>query len=180
MAINWKELDAKLNMDEINKNIATAKENTNGFEPLPDGYYFVKLENLELGETKDGRPMVKWQFRIVDSAGVADMDDNNISGDNSKAIAYMSNYKPAKKPCIFMNRVVYGNRVTDRWNDGVAINGVLTWLQKLTNTPHVFRGYAELANELEDILVNYEDFEILVKYEEKAFYPVSIMEVYTD
>ena len=37
----------------------------NEFSDLPDGNYICKLEKLELGETKDHRPMVKGMFRIT-------------------------------------------------------------------------------------------------------------------
>lgn len=37
----------------------------NEFTELPDGIYKCKLEKLELGESKNGKPMVKGMFRIV-------------------------------------------------------------------------------------------------------------------
>lgn len=42
------------------------KASENQYTELPDGTYVCKLDKLELGETKDGRPMVKGQFRIVE------------------------------------------------------------------------------------------------------------------
>ena len=38
----------------------------NEYKEVPDGEYVCKLEKLELGETKkDGKPMIKAQFRIL-------------------------------------------------------------------------------------------------------------------
>lgn len=70
MALDLEALDAKVNFDELDKDIKEAAENggTGEFPELPAGVYFVNMENLELGETKDGRPMVKWQFRVIDAA----------------------------------------------------------------------------------------------------------------
>ncbi len=47
-------------VDELKK----AKEKDQEYAEVPDGTYTCGLDKLELGETKDGRPMVKAQFRI--------------------------------------------------------------------------------------------------------------------
>lgn len=61
-----------------------AKENTYDNKPLPAGVYRVKVEKIELGETKKEpkRPMGKIQFRIVDG--------------------------PHKKQCLFWNKILVG------------------------------------------------------------------------
>lgn len=63
---------------------AKAKENSGNFDntPLPAGKYHVKVEKLEIGETKDGVPMGKIQFRILE-------------GEH-------------KNKCLFMNQVLFG------------------------------------------------------------------------
>ena len=38
----------------------------NDFSELPDGEYTCKLEKLELGESSNGKPMIKGMFRIVE------------------------------------------------------------------------------------------------------------------
>lgn len=55
----WNEqFGGKAAVDDL-KNAAS-----NEFSELPNGTYVCKLEKLELGETRDGRPMVKGMFRI--------------------------------------------------------------------------------------------------------------------
>lgn len=181
MAIDLKALDAKVDFNGLNKDIEEAKENggTGNFPELPAGYYFVNMEKLELGETKDGRPMVRWQFRVVDAASEDDCKENGIISANYAAIDYMNNYKPKKKPCMFMNRVIYGNKVTDTWNDGVAIQGVVTWLSKLGCDMDVsFHNYSSFADTLLDVAEDMEDLDILVEYDPDAFYSVNVIEVY--
>jgi hypothetical protein len=56
------------NYDEILNAYNQAKENTYDNTPLPAGEYYVKVEKIELGETKKEpvRPMGKIQFRILE------------------------------------------------------------------------------------------------------------------
>lgn len=51
----------------------------NEYTELPEGTYRCKLEKLELGETKDHKPMIKGMFRIIEG--------------------------PYKKQCLFYNQV---------------------------------------------------------------------------
>lgn len=176
-------LDEKVNFDELNKDIKEAAENggTGEFPELPAGVYFVNMENLELGETKDGRPMVKWQFRVIDAATKEDFKEFGVKGNNKEALDFMDNYKQKKKPCMFMNRVIYGNKQTATWNDGVAIQGVVSWLQKLECDFDVsFKGYADFAEVLLDVAEDMDGVEILVNYDPDAFNNVSVLATYSD
>lgn len=74
-----------IDLNKINEAYNKAKENTYDNEPLPEGTYRVKVEKIELGETKEsakypGMPIGKIQFRIV-------------AGEH-------------KKQCLFMNKVL--------------------------------------------------------------------------
>ncbi len=75
------------NYNDILNAYNKAKENTNTYDntPLPEGVYRVKVEKIELGQTKKApiRPMGKIQFRIV-------------AGEH-------------KKKCLFMNQILVGN-----------------------------------------------------------------------
>ena len=75
MAFNY---DASKFKEAYNK----AKENNYSNDPLPEGTYHVKVEKLEVGETKDGVPMGKIQFRILEGQ--------------------------YKNKCLFMNQVLFG------------------------------------------------------------------------
>lgn len=63
MAIDFNKWNQEFGGDEAVKALKDAKQNE--YSEVPDGTYKCKLEKLELGETKDGRPMVKGQFRIT-------------------------------------------------------------------------------------------------------------------
>lgn len=41
----------------------------NEYTELPDGKYVCKLEKLELGESRDRKPMIKGQFRVIEGNG---------------------------------------------------------------------------------------------------------------
>ena len=83
--------DTKKLKDAYNK----AKENNYSNDPLPEGTYHVKVEKLEVGETKDGVPMGKIQFRILEGQH--------------------------KNKCLFMNQVLFGNKDGEVTAFGVKI-----------------------------------------------------------
>lgn len=62
MAIDFNAWNKQFGGKEAVEDLKKAAENE--YTELPDGSYVCKLDKLELGETKDGRPMVKAQFRI--------------------------------------------------------------------------------------------------------------------
>ena len=78
MAIDFKKWNEDFGGAEAVKELEKAKEN--GFTEVPDGKYMCALEKLELGESKNGKPMIKGMFRITE-------------GKN-------------KKQCLFLNQVV--------------------------------------------------------------------------
>ena len=82
MAIDFKKFNEKFPADKMKADMKEAKENSN--TTLPDGEYTVKLEKMELGESKGGALMIKAQFRIIE-------------GD-------------CKKQCIFKNQVLTGTK----------------------------------------------------------------------
>ncbi len=64
MAIDFKKWNKEFGGEEAKKELEEAKQKDKEYSEVPDGTYDCALEKLELGETKDGRPMVKAQFRI--------------------------------------------------------------------------------------------------------------------
>ena len=76
----FEKFDNAYDNEGLKKDINEAKENGGNYEEVPAGKYEVKIEKLELTESKTNKPMVKAQFRI-------------ISGDHAKQ-------------CIFMNQLV--------------------------------------------------------------------------
>ena len=83
MAIDFEKWTKEFGGEEAVKEIEKAKEQAGDYAELPAGVYVCHLEKLELGESKQGRPMVKAQFRIAE-------------GDH-------------KKQCIFYNGVMVAN-----------------------------------------------------------------------
>lgn len=151
MAIDYSKFDNKVDLEELQKEVENAKE----FEDVPKGEYVVSIEKMEQKETKAGdKLMFAVQCKIKE-------------GDQ-------------KGRMIFFNRVVYGNKTTDKWNDGKAIKGVLTWLDKLgTETKPEFVNYEDFE---ECILEIYQEIkgniELEVKYDPDGFNPITIKEVY--
>ena len=116
MSIDFSKFDATINEAELSKQLEEAKNNAPQGEGLetPAGNYVAKIEKMEVGATKDGRPMFKVMLRVVEAGEMAKDD----------VIEYLSHFKN-KKPCLFMNRVIYGTK-----NDANMIQSVIGWLQK--------------------------------------------------
>lgn len=161
MAANiFDKFDQEVNLDEIEKQKKEAAENS--FEEVPAGGYFAKIESMELGLTKDGkRPMFKVRMRLTDGAGKTEKE-------------FLAKYT-RKKPCIFMNRVIFGTK-----NDGAMIQSVETWLNKLDalDQPVVFTGYGDFADQILDCAEACENFELEIDYDPKAFNSITVKDVF--
>ena len=57
-----KEIDVKGLAEDVN----SASQNTQEFKEVPHGIYEVKVDKMEIKETKKGDPMVSIWFKIVD------------------------------------------------------------------------------------------------------------------
>ena len=147
------------------KAIEEAKANPpQGDFDTPAGNYVVRIEKMELKATKDGRPMFSVMMRVVEA------------GENAtEAVTeYLSHFK-AKKPCLFMNRVIYGTK-----NDANMIASVLGWLDKLeTETKAEFKNYSQFADNVLDIFEEVADaIELDVTYDADKFNSIEINEVF--
>ena len=130
------------------------------YDDVPKGTYIISIQRMEVKETnaKD-KLMFSVQCKIVETLDASKKQDNRW---------------------IFFNRVIYGNRVTERWNDGRAIKGVLTWLEELTDVKLDFKSYSTFADDVEDLFedVVKDKIEVQIKYDPEAFNPISIQEVF--
>ena len=163
--MDFSKFDATINQGELNKQLEEAKNNSQG-EGLetPAGNYITKIEKMELGATKDGRPMFKVQMRVVEAG------DN----DTDEVEKYLKHFKN-KKPCLFMNRVIYGTK-----NDANMIQSVIGWLEKLeAGIDLEFKNYSQFADLILDIFEEVADaVELEVNYDPDAFNSISIKEVF--
>lgn len=158
MAVDFSKFDEAVNSDELKKEINEAPEQQ--FDEVPAGRYIVAIESMEVKPTKKGdKLMFTVGARIKETVDAAKKQDNR---------------------CIFFNRVISGNRSTEKWNDGRAIKGVLTWLSEIVDHDVEFKSYSKFAAEVESIFKDeVEDaIEIEIDYDPEAFNPISIVEVY--
>ena len=100
MAIDYEKWNKEFGGAEAVEAVKKAKENE--YQEVPNGTYDCALEKLELGESKNKKPMVKAMFRIV-------------RGDH-------------KKQCLFYNGVMAANN--PEYN-GFVIHNVLEFLRSL-------------------------------------------------
>ena len=164
--MDFSKFDATINEAELNKQLEEAKNNAPQGESLetPAGNYVAKIEKMELGATKDGRPMFKVQLRVIEAG----------EGASDEVKEYLSHFK-AKKPCLFMNRVLYGTK-----NDANMISSVIGWLQKLEPSVAVeFKNYSQFSDVILDVFEEVADaVELDVAYDPEAFNSISISEVF--
>ena len=158
MANIFDKFDEQVNLDEIEKQKKEAAEN-GGYEDVPAGKYIATIENMELGLTKDKRPMFKVQMRLVEGEGATEQ-------------AYLAKYTK-KKPCVFMNRVIFGTK-----NDGSMIASVEGWLSKISEEPVVFVGYSDFADRILDCAEEAQNLEFAINYNPDEFNAITITEVY--
>ena len=159
MAIDFSQFDKQVDTEQLKKDIAAAQENGTGeYKEVTKGVYRCSLENLEVGATKDGRPMLKVMMRII-----GDEDRNKCEFTRS---------------CIFMNRVLYGTK-----NDANMIASAVGWLKDLNPSDEVgdivFENYSQFAELVMDIAEDVSsDLEYDVTYDPDAFNNISIDEAY--
>ena len=152
MAIDFTAFDNKVNLDELQKEVAEA--DASAFDDVPDGTYIVGFEKMEIKLTnaKD-KLMFAVQCKIKEGEHKGRM--------------------------IFFNRVISGNS-SPKWTDGQAIKSVCTWLDKLeTETVPEFINYEDFAGCVLDIFQETQGkVEAEVDYAAKKFNPITINEVF--
>lgn len=158
MAIDFSKFDKQVDTEQLKKDITAAQENGTGeYKEVTKGIYTCALERLEVGETKDGRPMLKVMMRIL-----GDEDGNKCD---------------FTKQCLFMNRVLYGTK-----NDGNMIASAIGWLKSLEPSEEVgnivFESYSQFAELVLDVAEDVsEELNYIVDYDPDAFNNISIDDV---
>jgi hypothetical protein len=65
MANIWEKFDKTIDVEGLQKDILEAAKNGTNFREVPHGEYEVKIEKLELVESKAGDPMVTVWFKVL-------------------------------------------------------------------------------------------------------------------
>ena len=150
---DFSKFDKQVDLKQLRKDAEEIKKNrgTGDYPELPAGSYRTKCENLEVGTTKDGRPMLNAMFRIIE-------------GDH-------------KKQCMFMNRVLFGTK--NDANMIATAEGWLETLEPSEDVgPVVFQGYSAFADLVMDIAEDISELEYQVDYDPDSFNSISISEVF--
>lgn len=151
--MDFSKFDKEVNINALQKDIDEAKKNggVGDYPEIEKGEYTGKIEKLELGATKDDRPMLKAMFRITE-------------GEHKKA-------------CLFFNRVLYGTK--NDGNMIASALGWLESLEPSEDIGAItFESYSQFADLVLDIAEDVSELEYKVKYDPKAFNNISIVEVY--
>lgn len=157
MSVDFSKFDKLVNQKELNAQMNAAPE----YDDVPAGVYMAVIDKMEVKSTKAGdKLMFAVQMGITETLNAPKKQD---------------------KRKIFFNRVICGNKVTERWNDGVAIKGVISWISKILDEGDTleFKSYSQFAEEVLDI---YQDIcpqvSLKISYDPDAFNSVEIIEVF--
>ena len=62
----WAKFDQVVDTEGLKKDVKEVAENKIDYKEVPEGRYEVKIEKIELKQSKTGRPMVTFWFRILE------------------------------------------------------------------------------------------------------------------
>lgn len=152
MAVDFSAFDAKVNVEELQKEVNEASDTQ--YEDVPDGQYEVSFDKMEIKETK-----AKDKLMFAVQCSILDGDQKGRK--------------------IFFNRVITGN-TSQKWTDGMAIKSVITWLNKLeTDTVPEFVNYADFADCVLDIFQEVQGkIGAAITYKANNFNPITIDEAF--
>lgn len=150
--MDFSAFDQQVNLDQLKADADEIKKNggTGDYPEIEAGTYHGKIEKLELGATKDNRPMMKVQFRITED--------------------------PHKNQCLFMNRVLYGTK--NDANMAASALGWLETLEPSEDISVVFESFSQFSELCLDIAEDVAELEYEVEYDPNKFNNISITEVF--
>lgn len=148
---NWQNFDLKIDNNLLN-DIANASSNSGEFEELPIGRYEVKINSMQLTQSKNGDPMTKTIFEVVQGQ-------------------YTGRY-------AFKNSVIYKGDRNDAWR----LKQELTFINSLQPINQVnFYSFSDFEKQISNAFadINSRKLEYLVEIKEKNnFRTYSVIEVY--
>lgn len=157
MSVDFKQFDKLVDQKELKKQMEAAPE----YDDVPKGTYIAVIDKMEVKPTKAGdKLMFAVQLGITETINAPKKQD---------------------KRKIFFNRVICGNKTTEKWNDGIALKGVISWVEKLLDEGDTieFKNYSQFAEEILDIFQDIcPGISVQISYDPDAFNPVTIEEVF--
>ena len=148
---NWQNFDLKIDNNLLN-DIQNASSNNGDFEELPLGRYEVKINSMQLTQSKNGDPMTKTIFEVVQGQ-------------------YKGRY-------MFKNSVIYKGDRNDAWR----LKQELNFINSLQPNSQVnFYSFSDFEKQISDAFanINSRKLEYLVEIKEKNnFRTYSVIEVY--
>lgn len=159
MSVDFNKFDSMIDKTQISKEIAEAAANQNEYDEVPNGTYIVTIEKMEIKPTKaNDKLMFAVGCKIKETVDAPSKQDGRW---------------------VFFNRIIAGNRTSEKWNDGRAIQSVITWLSKIDDTPIEFTTYSAFADEVLEIFQDVApSIELKINYKADDFNPIVINEVY--
>ena len=148
---NWQNFDLKIDNTLLN-DLANASSNNSDFEELPLGRYEVKINSMALKQSKNGDPMTKTIFEVVQGQ-------------------YKGRY-------MFKNSVIYKGDRNDAWRLKQELNFINS-LQPINQVN--FYSFSDFEKQISNTFadITSRKLEYLVEIKEKNnFRTYSVVEVY--
>ena len=148
---NWQNFDLKIDNTLLN-DLANASSNNSDFEELPLGRYEVKINSMELTQSKNGDPMTKTIFEVVQGQ-------------------YKGRY-------MFKNSVIYKGDSKDAWRLKQELNFINSLQPRNEVNFYSFSDFEkQISNAFADISSRKLEYLIEIK-EKNNFRTYSVVEVY--
>lgn len=144
-------------VNALQNSVKEIESNNGGDYPeVPVGKYEVKVEKIELAESKNGMPMAKVQMRIVEGT--------------------------YKKSCLFYNQVLVGTDKQTGQLTAFGIHNFNKFLKSLDSGLEIeFKDFKQYENLLLDVAEQVEKLVYLVEYSKSNDFPTyKIKEIYED
>ena len=157
MSVDFAKFDQLVNQKELKAQMEAAPE----FDDVPKGSYKCIIKSMEVKPTKN-------QDKVIFAVSLQIKETINAP-------------KNQNNRYVFWNRVICGNKATEKWNDGVALKGVITWINKILtedDEPLEFKNYSQFADDILDIFQGIcPSVELDVDYDPDGFNPITIKDV---
>lgn len=148
--MDFSKFDKQVDLNQLKKDADEIKKNGGDFPEISAGDYLTKIDKLELGSTKDGRPMLQAVFRILEGK--------------------------FKKQCLFFNRVLFGTKNDANMIAG-AMTWLEELEPSEEVGPIVFNSYSQLCDLIMDIAEDVSELQYEISYDPEAFNSIKVKEV---